>query len=59
MRRRRHADAAASLLGDGSSIAADPLPVEMRLVHIFEMRDGEISRELMFTWDGSVAEGAV
>ena len=38
------------LVGDGMVNA--PLPVgssvEMRLVHIFEMRDGKISREIAF-----------
>ena len=34
--------------------------VEMRLVHIFEMRDGRIARELVFDMGrASVVEGAV
>ena len=37
-------------IGDGMVNAPLPVgsPVEMRLVHIFEMRDGKISKELAY-----------
>jgi hypothetical protein len=33
--------------------------IEMRLVHIFEMRDGRIARELVFDMGGPPVEGAI
>ena len=45
-------DSVATLVVTGDGVANAPVPVgskvEIRLLHVFEMRDGKISRELVF-----------